>query len=89
MSLWYRIVKNIPDADNIIKPIEYSLKPHTVHLKFIYCYDELVLKIDEHTQDCICYFNQKYEKGNLLDSTFLIKIYNLIKIYFTKYYFDH
>ena len=47
MSLWYRIVKNIPKAENCIKPIEYSPKLNTVYLKFTYCNDELLLKINE------------------------------------------
>ena len=89
MSLWHRIVKNVPDADLIIKPLEYSPKPQTTYLKFNYCYDELLLKIHEPTQNCICYFNNHYEKGNLYDLGFFTKIYELIEIYFTEYPFDY
>ena len=81
MSLWYKVSKNL--SNQYITPIQYYIAPHIIILKFLYCYDELVLKVNEQTHDCIYYFNQVYYEGNLLDITFLKNITHLLDLYFT------
>lgn len=87
MSFWHILCRNIPQIDKYIKPVEYTPKPNTIQLTFIYCFDELILKINTKTQDCICYFNQAYSKGNLLDRLFFNQFINLLELYFTPYQF--
>ena len=87
MSLWYKICCNVPTTDRYIKPIEFYPKPNTLQLNFYYCYDELILKINLKTYQCICYFNQSYNRGNLLDPIFFTKFIQLLELYFIPYDF--
>lgn len=87
MSLWCKISRNLPNAEKFIKPIEHYPKPNTVQFNFLYCYDELILKINLKTYQCICYFNNTPNYGHLLDFDFYDYFLNLLKLYFTPYNF--
>ncbi len=87
MSLWHRICTNIPKSEIYIKPEEWRPKSDTVQLNFTYCYDELNLKLNTRTMECVYYFNGHYHYGNMLHPTFFTNITKILDLYFTPYDF--